>query len=74
MCSHLSVAVGMVSKFETPELKRDLEKAAKSAEEEAEVSTLVLPFLCLLDFSLECTCVPSQLMQSKHVLMRRKGQ
>lgn len=36
----LRVAVGKVSKLETPELKSDLEKAAKTAEDKAEVSTL----------------------------------
>lgn len=38
-----------VSKFETPELKRDLEKGAKTAEDEAEVS----PALCHLPFPLQ---------------------
>lgn len=39
-----------VSKFETPELKRDLEKGAKTAEDEAEVSLS----LCHLPLSLQC--------------------
>lgn len=42
-------SVDRVSKFETPELKRDLEKGAKTAEDEAEVS-LSLSLQCHLTF------------------------
>ena len=44
----ISVAVGKVSKLETLELQSDLEKAAKTAEDEAEVITLSLHSFCFL--------------------------
>ena len=70
----LHVAVGKVSKLETPELKSDLEKAAKTAEDKAEVSTLFCHPFCFLHFHVNAALpvcgshVPEQLMQIKHIL------
>lgn len=70
----LRVAVGKVSKLETPELKSDLEKAAKTAEDKAEVSTLSCHPFCFLHFHVNAALpvcgshVPEQLMQIKHIL------
>ena len=71
----LSAAVGKVSKFETPELKSDLEKAAKTAEDEAEVRTFPSTPLCFLHcyvnaaLTVSGSHIPAQLMQIKHVLV-----